>query len=1525
MKLLRKTLLLLVLLALCFNALSIPAAAATATQDGLSVEFTTDKNAYASGAQIKALLTVRNTNQVPVQNIDMESGLPSGYCVASGSAAKLHISVLPAGEEARLEVLLTPKSAGDSGSTGGNQSSPTSKPNPANPTEPTESTEAPVTEETTQPEETASIPQAPDSAGEPTDATPPPEEEAGPDWIMTTLLIIIGLCILGLILLLVFYLKKGRQLMIILLCMLLIAQTPLTALAAGAQKTMTLRHSITIGSTPVELKASVRYQIQDPSSGNTVRFVLFLEDQYITNSTQFQPQQVEDGQKVAKPADPVSPLAKFLGWYSDIDCKTPFDFSSPVQADTYLYAKWEMDTTDTDGDGIYDALEKELGTDPAKADTDGDGLPDYLEVEIGTDPNLTDSDQDGVSDYQEDSDGDTLTNGQEITLGTHPGKPDTDYDGLNDAEELTLGTDPTKADTDGDGGKDLWEINNGFDPTVYNATFAAEAASEEVTQHNLTSAHVTLNVPGSQAETLQIQRVSPAENPLVRTTLPGYLGSAYDFQIDGSFSQATITFQYNTDTYGAPSENFQPRIYYLNEELGLYEELPGQSVSYGSVSANVSHFSTYILLNKVEFDKVWNEEIKKPGTENQVAKNLRLSFVIDTSGSMSGNKISTVKTVMKKFISSMGELDRAALTQFDSRASLVRGMTSDKDRLTSGINSLYAIGGTRISRGLELGISQILTDGIAVMSLFGEDENEDEKEKNLLLEQSYEEGDLPDALLSSQNGASSAQVPSVQDPTPETAPVPPAPEVTPEEEEPPVPEESTEEEAPPAAEDAPQEEIPSEEAAPQEETPSAMEDPSEDMASASAEVMSEEEVPLAEDAPSGDVPSSADESAAVPTQEESAADPSQSVTQAASGSPVAAAAQNELPQEEPSASEGEEEAPASQSTEEEPPAADVPEEIPSISVMSVSDSATLALAEQAEEDTDPQPANTYDVVILLTDGQDSSFNSSWNTYAKQCTDNGIVAYSIGIGSYVDDDYLRQFATAAGGKYYHATVADQLGDYFDDIKGETVDYTTDSNDDGISDYYTKLIFEGKMPMADDLKGTDFSGNADYDGDGLKNGEELQISVYNDRVYVRCISNPTQKHSDMDGVDDYQEVKRGSDPFSYSIKKSDVDILMDEDNYYHPGVRDDYDESGFNRFIVGANAAIHIVWNKDKLYRDIMVNYFDSYAMKDYLNHVEFEVAKSSMIDTLLSVLGKIAKTTDSGLKPISVVKDIRDLIDTIRGATKAGDLYLLYARFEVVMETVVELLPDSTVNIYTRPIVNVTKFKSINLSSAGKKFCNGLTIAVAIKDVVDTHRTFSTVSANNAAFDQNIDILNTIANYSNDDHAVDAAKDVLNRMAGAYGEAVKAVFADIAVSAISEGIKFFLSKNPYTAVIVVVQAGLDLITGISEDLQQHFEMFSYTAMSRASAKIINWYTSNDGSYYSIPSYTKEESVIRNLTHLAQMRILGEKKFCDWQEWGGIIGMFDDNAEWEAAIKNQVTMIKNAANRLDLVLHSAFNGM
>lgn len=127
---------------------------------------------------------------------------------------------------------------------------------------------------------------------------------------------------------------------------------------------------------------------------------------------------------------------------------------------------YEAKMADSDNDGLPDAYEKMLGTNPDNADTDSDGLTDYQEIVLtDTDPLKYDSATPGISDADADGDNDGLSNIREIQLGTDAARTDTDGDGLTDYEETEIyGTDPLNPDTDNDTISDRDEILAGLNP-----------------------------------------------------------------------------------------------------------------------------------------------------------------------------------------------------------------------------------------------------------------------------------------------------------------------------------------------------------------------------------------------------------------------------------------------------------------------------------------------------------------------------------------------------------------------------------------------------------------------------------------------------------------------------------------------------------------------------------------------------------------------------------------------------------------------------------------------------------------------------------------------------------------------------------------------------------------------------------------------------------------------------------------------------------------------------------------------------
>ena len=104
-----------------------------------------------------------------------------------------------------------------------------------------------------------------------------------------------------------------------------------------------------------------------------------------------------------------------------------------VVSKQYSSIKPRVASLDSDGDGLYDWIEKKLGTNPRRKDTDRDGLSDGFE----------DMNRNGI---------------HEPFLGeTNPLLFDSDYDGLSDSIEVANPLSPLHWDTDGDGIGDAYD------------------------------------------------------------------------------------------------------------------------------------------------------------------------------------------------------------------------------------------------------------------------------------------------------------------------------------------------------------------------------------------------------------------------------------------------------------------------------------------------------------------------------------------------------------------------------------------------------------------------------------------------------------------------------------------------------------------------------------------------------------------------------------------------------------------------------------------------------------------------------------------------------------------------------------------------------------------------------------------------------------------------------------------------------------------------------------------------------------
>ena len=356
----------------------------------------------------------------------------------------------------------------------------------------------------------------------------------------------------------------------------------------------------------------------------------------------------------------------------------------PQNNTLYSYvANVETDVnSDLDNDGAEDYIEEYFGTSKTKEDTDEDGLSDFIELyALVLDPLSVDTDGNGICDSDEDLDGDGLSNIIEIGIGTSILETDTDKDGLSDYEEKQIyGTNPSLEDTDSDGAMDAKEIEMGSNPLVYDESFNFCIRANDEDTVNVS---VEMNLSGDQIESLSVKKY---ENDfLFPTNMPGYIGSAYDFTVDGEFEIATIRFEFEESLLADPS--FDPVIYYFNEEKQLLEELE-TSVSGNVASAQVTHFSKYILINRKVFQSAfeWQDVWNTTGYTG-----VEVVLVIDDSYSMEWNDETYQRlTVARNLIDKLPENSKVGIVKFTGSVTLLTSvLTEDKEYAKSFLTKDY--------------------------------------------------------------------------------------------------------------------------------------------------------------------------------------------------------------------------------------------------------------------------------------------------------------------------------------------------------------------------------------------------------------------------------------------------------------------------------------------------------------------------------------------------------------------------------------------------------------------------------------------------------------------------------------------------------------------------------------------------------------------------------------------------------------------------------------------------------------------
>lgn len=226
-------------------------------------------------------------------------------------------------------------------------------------------------------------------------------------------------------------------------------------------------------------------------------------------------------------------------------------------------------TTDTDGDGLPDWIEKGVAqTDMNKVDTDGDGLSDYYEyIVLHTDPNLKDTDGNGITDDKEDLDKDGLTNLEEFKLGTDPLLADTDEDGLTDGDEvLKYKTDPLKEDSDGDGISDFDEVYLKLDPNKTHTHDGMKDSNYKIWQESATEQLKELNAQNDYEISLRLNASGNTKD------IPAQTGYELALSNNRAIIGSPVNFLYDDNKISEGEIQYKLKSSLLKEQIPLLSD-----------------------------------------------------------------------------------------------------------------------------------------------------------------------------------------------------------------------------------------------------------------------------------------------------------------------------------------------------------------------------------------------------------------------------------------------------------------------------------------------------------------------------------------------------------------------------------------------------------------------------------------------------------------------------------------------------------------------------------------------------------------------------------------------------------------------------------------------------------------------------------------------------------------------------------------------------------------------------------------
>ena len=371
-----------------------------------------------------------------------------------------------------------------------------------------------------------------------------------------------------------------------------------------------------------------------------------------------------------------------------------------------------------------------------------------------------------------------------------------------------------------------------------------------------------------------------------------------------------------------------------------------------------------------------------------------------------------------------------------------------------------------------------------------------------------------------------------------------------------------------------------------------------------------------------------------------------------------------------------------------------------------------------------------------------------------------------------------------------------------------------------------------------------------------------------------------------------------------------------------------------------------WTPVKACKQLCMDYFYDYA-NNTINVNAEENAKAIIAENThdtLEAINKVIKAIKGGNKVVDKITEELDKLYILRSQLKTIQKRIAAAgtlgdegRLDKLADDFIQINKQlEKYGVFKKISIKVTDFADKYQHLMNKKnftrLSNAETIAVAASvfdtsvNIADTVKTYAKLNANTAAYMENLDIIAYLA--ENGDRKM--VRDAANQIYGVFASGFKdynvqlgfAVLHDILMGGTEYAVSKFVELNPYTKAAKAAYDVLDLLLGMSHKAECIDNSLCWESMIQAVKELA--LSTLVETRFSYDCKAADHLVSdRYLTHLAQLRIVGEQNFVDYAKNKGWITRFFDDGYEEAKqfCSSAIGRVWNSAGSLKLVLSPA----